>query len=164
MPIHQYTKEARKRIRNAVKRVESMPFAPASDERQVRLRTQQPTLVKAYGDCPRNQIGTFKLVGESWIAPVEITGVTLPALNLGQRIWDGAYCLIQRASLADASKTSDATADSLWVVQQAWSATRIRGVATTAIAPQEIKTINAIVTLDGHYSRQRHPCFCQLIT
>lgn len=149
MPLHQYTREARKRIRHAVKRIESMPFATASGERQVRLRSQLPILVKATQTVHQNSMGLFSLQQSSWTNPTtSLEDEYIVAANIGPEIENGALCIAHRAVLKNPTNTSTSNQATQWVVTRGGQSTPqvnksffVSGVPHWTIAdPTEQKT------------------------
>lgn len=87
--------------------------------------------------------------GASYEATLTAGEAITDVYNPLPKIWDGSRLLMFYAALATAGDGEAAR----WVVANAWSATRIRGVASAAISPGATGTIDTVVTMDGHYGQ-----------
>lgn len=147
MQLYQWTSDARRRIRNAVLRVERLhePLLPRNT-RQV--ATELPFMCIADADIEQGGSGNVKRASasnwNSWPSGVDTAfKIYNPVLP---KIWSGATILVIGASL------KGPTDEGLSMVAiKAWSATRIRGVAATGIAAGATGSLNSVQPLDGHF-------------
>ena len=148
--IHTYNSRARKRISRAVRITEQRLYGRRPDRQRRGGRAQQMTFAVAQEDIEHQSFGDVRLASAVTMdSPKGTTGDDISIFNPGSMIWEGSELLLVRATLAGVTDQADGIR---WAVVQAWSATRIRGTATAAIAAGATGTINNIETINGHYA------------
>lgn len=142
-----FDRQSVQRIQSAVLTVEG--WRRTREPRRGRTRRGRfPTsqVVIATEDIEHNATGKAKIAeGTQWTGYLTATGDEIDVYNPGPKVWNGSRLLIDHGALRDSG-------ESKWNIRQAWSATRIRGIATAQISPESTETINSITPLDGHYS------------
>jgi hypothetical protein len=112
-----------------------------------------PLLLVASADIEHDAIGNCKLA-QGTFSPASLTASaetydTVQVFNGRQKIWSGSRVLAVWPSFR---WTASTPVNEVWYAQTAWSATRIRGVASSAIAAGATGTIGSVKPLDGHFA------------
>lgn len=144
-----YSDKARQRINRAVRRVEKFTTRKAPRRRRGGVM-QLVTYAIAQEDIEHDSFGDIKLATAASMdssytaADDDIDEI----FNPGPKIWAGSRILMERGTLAGTTDRQDTIK---WIVRQAWSATRIRGLAVTAISPGGSADLNTLAPVNGHY-------------
>lgn len=103
---------------------------------------------KASEDIEHNAYGTVQLqetISDNFYDDsLDDAGTSVEVYNPLAKVWNNSRMLVSKATLEG---TDDA-----YNIVQAWSATRIRGVAVGDIDAGSFGTVNDLKTIDGHYS------------
>lgn len=133
-------------------------------ERQSRGDSANPSYASAPGRLPlryamanadieHNAKGTAKLatVNMQPSAPAFTAGTTdVLVVNPIQKVWNGALLMLGWMSFEAANSSED---NDRWVIMQAWSATRIRGITQGPdIAPGGTGTLGTITAINGTFN------------
>lgn len=143
-----YNDQARKRINAAVRKVERLDVA--KDRRRPPVVTPQATFFILQTDIEHDAFGFARRAkGDMMALPKSVDSGTLSEFvyNFGPRAWAGSLVMCERFSLAGA-EPGDGVA---WGITQAWSATRIAGIATTDITAGGSGTLSSVSGVDGPY-------------
>lgn len=144
MKIHQYNAAARARIAAAVRKSEaSTDHDRGGTRRREYANPSGPFLAITQGDIEHGFEGQVKRAKGDWGSSLEEIGEELKAQNPGPKIWAGSQVITMFTSLAGAPRRG--------VIIKAWSATRIRGIASAAIAPGETRQLTDVVGIDGPF-------------
>lgn len=150
--IEQYNRAARARIDAAVKWVEAnrQRLNPLG-----RVDRQGPARMTPYAVIAAEDIEHGAFGGAHWSSAsgwdsawVADTAREVEVYNPGPKVWSGAQLIVGPAALGG---TDQGDGQKL-VILRAWSATRIRGLATGQISPGATGSIGTLVTIDGHYA------------
>lgn len=149
MALHQYNPATRRRIANAVRRVEAGHHQRERNRKRWR-QSFMDKLVRAQADIEHGDIGDVKhLSGPAIDQSLSLLSndTAFKVYNPGPKVWAGADMFIRQFAMPGVDESNQ----SKWYVVQAWSATRIRGIAAGTISPGGTGTINTITTEDGTY-------------
>lgn len=104
-----------------------------------------PRAVIASEDIEHNNLGEVAIASaSSWETPTWVDGTaTLEVYNPGQKIWEGSHCIVDSCGLQSGRVR--------WVIRNAFSATKIQGVASTDVEPGGSTTITSVTPIDGHF-------------
>jgi hypothetical protein len=142
------TPKTRQRIERAVLRVERLPVGlwrtpPANRD----LGAGHPRLLIAAEDIEHGAQGTA-VIATGDVGNLSASTVAVEVLNLRDKVWAGSL-LMASWPMFDGDGSSS---DMLWHVEQAWSATLIRGTAPSGgILAGNTGTVSSVVPLNGHY-------------
>lgn len=106
------------------------------------------------GDIEHGTSGKARLLNgvymteSTGIVQREPSGILYDIYNFGQKVWDNTHVLSKMIYLAGADVTGNSPKMS---IEKAWSATRIRGIASETVSAQNGGWINSTVGIDGYY-------------
>lgn len=147
MGIHQYNREARRRIKSAVLWVEQQPQPKDFGGRQL-LPPPIDKLVFVEEDIDSGKTGKVTLMkGKALYSGVtRWDGQELQEVfNPGPKVWAGTQAIVSRVSLAQAQPGEGIK----WYIVRAFSATRVRGKTTGIIAAGGTGTVTVTQAIDG---------------
>jgi hypothetical protein len=156
------SKRWQSRIIDTVRWKERQPLAR---QRQAEFGTAPgsgyPTLVIASADIEHDQVGACRIAKGEWDPALFVAGDAVDELqvfNGREKIWSGSRVLAVWPSFRWLSP-ADEPITGIWMAQTAWSATRIRGVASAAIAAGATGTIGSVQPINGHYASSNATVF-----
>ncbi|HEU5088930.1 MAG TPA: hypothetical protein VFT99_15855, partial [Roseiflexaceae bacterium] len=111
------------------------------------LSAGHPRLLFASEDIEHGQQGTA-VIATGDVGNLSASTEQVEVLNLRDKVWAGSLMLASWPTFEGDGSSSDM----LWHVEQAWSATLIRGTAPSGgILAGNTGTVSSVVPLNGHY-------------
>lgn len=146
--VQVYGPQAMRRINRAVRKVERLHGGTRPPARRAPSPLQL-TFLQLIEDIEHGEIGKARLAGgpsiDATIGLLDLDTTERDVFNPGPKRWQNSIAICQFLSLADA----DVGNAQNWVITQCWSATRIRGEATTDITPSTTGTLSGVISMDG---------------
>ena len=142
--LHQYNAEARARIAAAVRKTEAATdHDRGGTRRREYANASGPFLSITQADIEHGFDGQVRRARGDWGSSLGEIGDEIKVNNPGAKVWAGSTVITMFTSLSGAPRRG--------VILKAWSATRIRGIATAAIAPGESRQLTDVVGIDGPF-------------